>query len=89
MATPAEIEQNQGEQELRQRMRDGRLLQITEHIDRIERELAEVQELVTRMRLDTGEAANLRGAQLARDRTVTSACWPNTQVVVQEDSASL
>jgi hypothetical protein len=89
MATPTEIEQNQGEQRLRERMRDGRLLQVTEHIDRIERELSEVQELVMRMREETAEAASIRHTQLARDRTVTSACWPNTPVVVQEDSASL
>lgn len=74
---------------LRQRMRDGRLDQITEHIDRIERELAEVQELVVRMREDIGEMTSIRDTQLRRDRNVTSACWPSGANRVQEDSASL
>lgn len=71
----------------------GRLLQITEHIDRIERDLAEVYELVSRMRqaLDAGPGpAEMADPdfRLSRDRSVTSACW-NAQPHIQEDSASL
>ncbi len=74
---------------LRQRMRDGRLQQITEHIDRIEHELSEVQELVARMRDDDSAPVTVRDTQLSRERSVTSACWPDSSVMVQEDSASL
>jgi hypothetical protein len=75
---------------LRQRMRDGRLQQITEHIDRIERELSEVRELVARMRDDDSAPLTVRETQLSRDRSVTSYCWPDRSTIpVQEDSASL
>jgi predicted transcriptional regulator len=88
MVTPSRDERND-QAVVRARMRDGAMQQITEHIDRIERELSEVQELVTRMREDNAELASIRGAQLARDRGVTSSCWPDESVRVQEDSASL
>ena len=71
------------------RMRDGRLQQITEHIDRIEHELSDVQELVARMQEDDREQVVARDSQLPREPSVTSACWPNSAVIVQEDSASL
>jgi hypothetical protein len=74
-------------------MQAGRLQQITEHVDRIERDLAEVYELVTRMgqalavELGTEEAAT-PDLRLSRDRGVTSACW-DARPPIQEDSASL
>jgi hypothetical protein len=74
---------------LQARMRDGRLQQITEHIDRIEHDLADVQELVARMRGDNNEAESIADMQLSRNRQVTSACWTTVPVRVQEDSASL
>jgi hypothetical protein len=74
---------------LRARMREGRLEQITEHIDQIEHDLAEVQELVARMRDDNSEAASIPDMQLSGNRQVTSACWTCAPVRVQEDSASL
>lgn len=89
MASPSDRGQNQSDPRLRQRMRDSRLEQITEHIHRIEHELAEVQELVARIRDDSGEPATIRDTQLARDRSVTSACWTPSAITVQEASASL
>lgn len=74
---------------LRARMREGRLEQITEHIDRIEHDLSEVQELVARMRDAADQPESIRDMQLSRDRSVTSACWLAAPAPVQEDSASL
>lgn len=71
------------------RMRDGRLQQIRERVDRVEHELDAIMELVTCMQADepaTG-ALDIRGMQRRDERTVTSACWP--VLPVQEDSASL
>lgn len=78
---------------IRQRMHEGRLQQIAEHADRIERDLADVRELVARMRQDVDAESNVAGdtvpdLQLSRDRSVTSACW-QTHPPIQEDSASL
>jgi hypothetical protein len=79
--------------QLRQRMRDGRLEQIREHVDRVERELDQIMELVTRLQTedDSTSPSDVRSMQLPRDRSVTSACWPSVplQGPVQEDSASL
>jgi hypothetical protein len=71
------------------RMRDGRLDQIREHVDRVEHELNEIMELVTRMQADEPAPAGLdvRGMQRPGARTATSACWPVPPM--QEDSASL
>jgi hypothetical protein len=74
-------------------MHAGRLQQIAEHADRIERDLADVRELVSRMRRDVdAEPDAARDAvpdlRLPRDRSVTSACW-QTHPPIQEDSASL
>jgi len=71
----------------------GRLEQITAHVDRMEHDLADVYELVSRMRqaLDAeAEASDTADpdVRLSRDRSVTSACW-NPQRPIQEDSASL
>jgi hypothetical protein len=71
----------------------GRLGQITEHVDRVERDLAEVYELISRMRqaLDAESGPTDTADpdfRLSRDRGVTSTCW-NTQRPIQEDSASL
>jgi hypothetical protein len=71
------------------RMRDGRLEQIREHVDRVEHELGEIMELVTRMQADepAPAALDVRGMQGPGERAVTSACWP--VLPLQEDSASL
>jgi hypothetical protein len=71
------------------RMRDGRLEQIREHVGRVEHELDEIMELVTRMQADEPApgALDVRGMQRPGARTVTSACWP--VLPLQEDSASL
>jgi hypothetical protein len=71
------------------RMRDGRLEQIREHTDRVEHELTEIMELVTRMQADEPAPAGLdvHGMQRPGERTATSACWP--VLPMQEDSASL
>jgi hypothetical protein len=69
-------------------VRDGRLEQITERIDRIERELADIQELVTRMRDDETGALSVPEMLPSSARTVTSACWQPLPLI-QEDSASL
>jgi hypothetical protein len=73
-------------------MHAGRLQQIAEHVDRIEQDLADVRELVSRMRRDADTEPGTAGGavpdlQLPRDRSVTSACW-QTHPVIQEDSAS-
>jgi hypothetical protein len=62
---------------LNRRMRSSRLEQIAEHIRRVEDQLANVRELVTRMQAADGndEAPSIRDTQLASDRSVTSACW--------------
>lgn len=71
------------------RMRDGRLEQIREHVDRVGHELDEIMELVTRMQADEAAPAGLdvRVMQRPGERTATSACWP--VLPLQEDSASL
>jgi hypothetical protein len=71
-------------------MRDGRLDQIREHVDRVETELDLIMELVTRMQADEPmtSALDVRGMQRADARGVTSALWPQLPIV-QEDSASL
>jgi hypothetical protein len=71
------------------RMRDGRLQQIRERVDRVEHELDAIMELVSRMQADEPPAGALdvRAVQRPDDRGVTSALWPAPQV--QEDSASL
>jgi hypothetical protein len=58
-------------------------------VDRVEHELDEIMELVTRMQADEPAPAGLdvRGMQRPGERTVTSACWP--VLPLQEDSASL
>jgi hypothetical protein len=73
---------------LRARMRDGRLTQILTLVDRIEHHLDDVTELVARLQRDsTRQETAIRDGQLARDRSVTSGCWPMPSA--QEDSASL
>lgn len=71
------------------RMRDGRLQQIRERVDRVEHELDAIMELVTHMQAAEPPAAALdvRAMQRAEDRSVTDAVWPVP--LVQEDSASL
>lgn len=71
------------------RMRDGRLEQIREHVDRVEHELNEIMELVTRMQAaePAPAALDVRGMQRPGERSATSACWPVPPL--QEDSASL
>jgi hypothetical protein len=71
------------------RMRDGRLQQIRERVDRVEHEIDAIMELVTRMQADElpTAALDVRGMQRAENRSVTSAVWPLP--IVQEDSASL
>lgn len=78
---------------LQRRIFAGRLQQITEHVDRIERDLADVYELVSRMRqaldAEAGAADTADSdVRLSRDRSVTSACW-SSQPPIQADSASL
>lgn len=79
------------ERTLRLRMYAGRLRQISEHIDRIENDLADMQELVTRMQeglaISDG-AGSVTEARLTRDRGVTSALWEPKRAV-QVDSASI
>jgi len=71
----------------------GRLEQITAHVDRIERDLADVYELVSRMRqaldaeAEASDTADL-DVRLSRDRGVTSTCWSQDRPI-QEDSAGL
>jgi hypothetical protein len=73
---------------LRDRMRDGRLQQILKHVDGIEDHLNDITELVARLQRDDSDSElSVRDNQAARDRGVTSACWPMPPV--QEDSASL
>jgi hypothetical protein len=71
------------------RVRDGRLEQIREHVDRVEHELNEIMELVAHMQADepAPAALDLRGMQRPDERSATSACWPVP--LLQEDSASL
>jgi hypothetical protein len=70
-------------------VRDGRLQQIRERVDRVEYDLYAIMELVTRMQADEPPAAalDMRGVQHAEDRGVTCAVWP--LALVREDSASL
>jgi hypothetical protein len=81
------------DQKVQRQMFGGRLRQITEHVDRIERDLADVYELVNRMQQDLdaeSDAAEVadQDLRLARDRSVTSACW-DRHPLIQEDSATL
>jgi hypothetical protein len=72
----------------------GRLQQITEHVDRIERDLAEVYELVSRMRqaLDSeAGAANTADSDTSgfpETEASPAPCW-SPQPPIQEDSAGL
>lgn len=78
---------------VRRKLFAGRLRQITQLVDRIERDLADVQELVARMQQSVGteqaipESDDL-DVRLSRDRSVTSTCW-DKRPLIQEDSASL
>jgi len=80
--------------ELRKRMRDGRLQQITQHIDRIETELADVAELVARMQRDS-ETSTDQVTAMAAEPSVTGTCWEPRRLPdgvmppFQQDSASL
>jgi hypothetical protein len=69
-------------------MRDGRLEQIRGRVDRVEHELNEIMELVTRMQ--AGEPApaalDVRGMRRPDERSATSTCWP--AALLPEDSAS-
>jgi hypothetical protein len=81
------------EPRIRRQMYAGRLQQIIDHVDRIERDLADVYELVARMQqaMDAepeSPAVADPDMRLSRDRSVTSACW-DRRALIQEDSASL
>jgi hypothetical protein len=65
------------------RLRDGRLQQIREHVDKIEVHLDDIAELVARLDMEPYEDR----AQPTREPSITGACWPNPPV--QENSASL
>jgi hypothetical protein len=86
MGTPGGRRENH-DPELRKRMRLGRLQQITERIDRVESELADIQVLVLRMQQDESRS-EVSEPMRAREPSVTSTCW-EPRPMVQEDSASL
>jgi hypothetical protein len=88
MATRADQAGNQDTQSS-SRTRDGRLQQIRERVDRVERELDAIMELVGRMQVEEPPSAALdvRALQRLDERGVTSAVWPMPPA--QEDSASL
>ncbi len=70
---------------LRRRMREGRLQQITEYVARIESDLADLRELITRVQRDDADTAI---APTPRDRSVTSSLW-ESRPAVYENSAGL
>ena len=70
---------------LRRRMREGRLQQITEYVARIESDLADVRELITRIQRDDADTAV---APMPGDRSVTSSLW-ESRPAAYENSAGL
>jgi hypothetical protein len=69
-------------------MRFGRLRQMTELIDRIEDDLAAVQELITPMQRDDADPWTSPESTRPHNGSVAGPAWEQS-AFVQEDSASL